>query len=126
MTLPPPPPTEAAMLPSTIVTPLPSAAVHVLTVLAVLLPFLVAGARWAIRRGAAPLRAWTIGAALLIAAWLAVPASVELGEPPRTSTAPMATRQPPVAQEEAVEGLLIGWICLVAVTAAALRPRATA
>lgn len=44
--------------------PLHPAVVHFPIVLAVLLPLFVIGALWAIRRGAAPLRAWSLPLAM--------------------------------------------------------------
>jgi uncharacterized membrane protein len=56
--------------------PLHPAIVHFPIVLAILLPIVSGAALWAVRRGAAPIRAWGIAAAtaaaLTISAWLAV------------------------------------------------------
>ena len=57
-------------------TPLHPAIVHFPIVLVILLPFIGLGALWAIRRGAAPWRAWAVpvafAAALSLSAWVAV------------------------------------------------------
>ena len=71
--------------------PLHPAVVHFPVVLAFLLPLFAAGALWAIRRGAAPRRAWLLpiagAAALALSAWVAV----ETGEA-QTERAGVVTR----------------------------------
>lgn len=87
--------------------PLHPAIVHFPIVLTLLLPIFAAGALWAIRRGARPLRAWAIplalAAALAGSAWLAV----ETGDAQEDRVEGVVTEDVLHAHEEAGERFLV-------------------
>lgn len=86
--------------------PLHPAIVHFPVVLVVLLPLFLGGALWAIRRGAAPRRAWAVplaaAAALTVGAWLAV----ETGQQEEERVESVVPKAPFKAHEEAAEQFL--------------------
>jgi uncharacterized membrane protein len=83
--------------------PLHPAVVHFPIVLAMLAPLVAAGALYAIRRGAAPLKAWGITtaviAALVLSAWVAT----ETGEDQEERVERVVAEQPINRHEEAAE-----------------------
>ena len=98
--------------------PLHPAVVHFPVVLALLLPIFAAGALWAIRKGARPLRAWAIplavAAALSLSTWLAV----ETGEAQQERVANVVADRPLDTHEDAAELFLTLSGALLFVTAA--------
>jgi hypothetical protein len=96
--------------------PLHPAVVHFPIVLAVLLPISAVVAVWAIRRGAAPLRAWAVPAALAVAltgsAWVAL----ETGESEEDRVEAFVPEAAIHEHEEAAERFLLfsGVVALVA------------
>lgn len=100
--------------------PLHPAVVHFPVVLAFLLPIFAAGALWAIRRGARPLRAWAIplavAAALSLSSWVAV----ETGEAQQDRVANVVADRPLDTHEDAAELFLTLSGVLLLVTAAGL------
>lgn len=86
--------------------PLHPAIVHFPVVLVVLLPLVLGGALWAIRRGASPRRAWAVplaaAAALTLSAWLAV----ETGQSQEERVEAVVPEAPFKAHEEAAEQFL--------------------
>ena len=100
--------------------PLHPAVVHFPIVLAVLLPFLAAGALWAIRRGARPAKAWAIpitaAAALTLSSWIAV----ETGEREEEKVERVVTESSLERHEEQAERFLALSGILLVVTAAGL------
>ena len=98
--------------------PLHPAVVHFPIVLAILLPLFAIGALVAIRRGARPLRAWSlplaVGAALTLSAWVAV----ETGESQDERVERVVGNAPLEAHEEAAELFLTlsGVLLLVSAT----------
>lgn len=97
--------------------PLHPAVVHFPIVLAILLPLVVLGAIWAIRRGSRPGRAWAIP--LAVAALLAVSAFVSLrtGQAEEERVETVVTETALHEHEEAAERFLVlsGVLLLVAV-----------
>ena len=100
--------------------PLHPAVVHFPVVLMILLPLFAAGAWWAIRRGAAPGKAWLIpvagAAALALSSW----AAVETGEAEEERVEDVVTEQQLGAHEEAAERFLGLSAALFVLTAAGL------
>ncbi len=96
--------------------PLHPAVVHFPIVLAVLLPLFVVGALWAIRRGAAPVRAWSLP--LAVAGLLAVSsfAAVRSGEAEEDRVEAVLPEGVLHEHEEAAERFLVlsGVLLLVA------------
>ncbi|MEQ1857030.1 MAG: hypothetical protein ABL963_11185 [Longimicrobiales bacterium] len=96
--------------------PLHPVVVHFPMVLAVLLPISAVVALWAIRRGAAPLRAWAVPAAFAVAmagsAWLAI----ETGEAEEEKVEAFVPETAIHEHEEAAERFLLlsGVVALVA------------
>ena len=86
--------------------PLHPAVVHFPVVLAILLPIFALGALWAIRRGAAPRRAWAIpvgvAIALAISSWVAV----QTGEAQDERVERVVAEQPLETHEERAETFL--------------------
>lgn len=100
--------------------PLHPAVVHFPIVLMLLLPLFAAGALWAIRRGAAPLRAWAFpvacAAALSASSWLAV----ETGEKEEEKVEAVVAERLIEEHGEAAEQFLLLSAGLLALTAAGL------
>ena len=100
--------------------PLHPAVVHFPVVLAFLLPLFVAGAVWAIRRGARPRRAWSVplAAALALAAsaWVAV----ETGKAQDERVERVVSEQPLSRHEEMAETFLTASAGLALVAAIGL------
>src|SRR5262245_43719996 len=100
--------------------PLHPAIVHFPVVLAFLLPAFAVGALVAIRRGAAPRRAWAIplavGLALAASAWVAV----ETGEAQDERVERVVAEQPLSAHEEMAETFLTASAGLALIAAAGL------
>ncbi|HEX6599180.1 MAG TPA: hypothetical protein VF034_07640, partial [Gemmatimonadaceae bacterium] len=98
--------------------PLHPAVVHFPIVLAFLLPLFAVGAMIAIRKGARPLRAWSIplaiGAALTLSSWVAV----ETGEDQDERVERVVAEQPLETHEERAELFLTlsGVVLLVSAT----------
>jgi hypothetical protein len=91
------------MLPS----PLHPAIVHFPIVFTVLLPFLAAGAFWAIRRGLKPRRAWTVPFLAAVAVSLSAWVSVQTGEADEERAEEVAGEQVLHHHEEAAERFLL-------------------
>jgi len=109
------------MLPS-LPSPLHPAVVHFPIVLMILLPVVALGALWAIRRGAAPLRAWAIPVALAAGLTLSAWAAVETGESQGEQVADTLGKQAVESHEEAAERfLLLSGVVLVVTGAGLLR-----
>ena len=100
--------------------PLHPAVVHFPVVLAFRLPLFAVGAVWAIRRGARPIRAWSIplavAAALAASSW----AAVETGEAQDERVERVVAEQPLSAHEEMAETFLAASAGLALVAAAGL------
>jgi hypothetical protein len=86
----------------------------------VLLPFVAAGALWAIRRGVRPARAWAVpvaaAAALTLSSWVAV----ETGEGEEEKVEPVVAEASLHRHEEAGERFLLLSGVLLVITAAGL------
>ena len=104
--------------------PLHPAVVHFPIVFAVLLPISAALALWAIRRGAAPLRAWAIPAAFALALAGSAFVALETGEAEEERVEDFVSEAAIHEHEEAAERFLLfsGLVALVA--AAGLLPGA--
>jgi len=100
--------------------PLHPAVVHFPVVLALLLPIFAAGALWAIKRGARPLRAWAIPLAIAAALSLSTWVAVETGEAQQERVANVVADRPLDTHEDAAELLLTLSGALVLLTAAGL------
>lgn len=100
--------------------PLHPSVVHFPVVFAFLLPLFAAGAVWAIRRGARPMRAWSLplamSAALAASAW----ASVETGEEQSERVERVVAERPLSAHEEMAETVLGMSAALVVIAAIGL------
>jgi uncharacterized membrane protein len=100
--------------------PLHPAVVHFPIVLRVLLPFVAAGALWAIRRGARPARTWAVpvaaAAALTLSSWVAV----ETGEGEEEKVEPVVAEASLHRHEEDAERFLLLSGVLLVITAAGL------
>lgn len=94
--------------------------VHFPIVLAILLPFFAAGALWAIRRGARPLRAWAIPLALSAALAASALVAVETGEPQAERVEDIVAERALDTHEEGAELFLTLAAGLVMLTAAGL------
>jgi uncharacterized membrane protein len=109
---------ELFMLPN----PLHPAIVHFPVVLAFLLPIFAIAALWTIRRGARPLRAWSVplaaAAALMLSAWLAV----ETGESQEERVEQVVADQPLDTHEEAAETFMLATAMVLVVSVAGLAP----
>lgn len=104
--------------------PLHPAVVHFPVVLVVLLPLVVLGALWAIRRGVAPARAWVIPVAaaglLAISAW----AALKTGEAQEERVEEAVPEQALHEHEEAAERFLaLSGVLLVIMSAGLIRGR---
>jgi len=100
--------------------PLHPAIVHFPVVLAVLLPLFAVGAVWAIRRGARPMRAWSIPLAGAVALAGSAWAAVETGEAQDERVERVVAEQPLSAHEEMAETFLAASAGLMLVAAAGL------
>ena len=102
--------------------PLHPAVVHFPVVLAFLLPIFAAGALWAIRRGARPLRAWSIplaiAGALLLSSW----AAVQTGEAQEETIENVVADAPLDAHEEAAEAFIWASAIVLLVIGGGLAP----
>jgi uncharacterized membrane protein len=98
--------------------PLHPAVVHFPVVLALLLPIFAAGALWAIRNGARPLRAWAIPLAVAAALSLSTWVAVETGEAQQERVSNVVADRPLDTHEDAAELLLTLSGPLLLVTAA--------
>ena len=110
------------MLPSlpSLPSPLHPAVVHFPIVLMILLPIVALGALWAIRRGAAPLRAWAIPVALAAGLTLSAWAAVETGESQGEQVEDTLGEQAVESHEEAAERFLLLSGAVLVVSAAGL------
>jgi len=104
------------MLPS----PLHPAIVHFPVVLMVFLPLVALGALWAIRRGATPLRAWAMPAALAALLTLSAWAAVQTGEAQEEQVEDAVGEQALGTHEAAADRFLILSGIVLVVTAAGL------
>ncbi len=97
--------------------PLHPVIVHFPVVLALLLPIFAGGALWAIRRGARPLRAWAIPAALAAALALSSWVAVETGEAAEDTVERVVPHAAMETHEDAAELFLVasGVLAVVAV-----------
>ena len=86
--------------------PLHPAVVHLPIALTLLLPPFALGALWAIRRGAKPLRAWGLAAALFAALTLSSWVAVESGEQTAERVERVVGQAPVESHEEAAEAFL--------------------
>ena len=109
------------MLASLLPNPLHPAIVHLPIALSLLLPLVAAGALWAIRAGARPLRAWGVAiaffAALSFSSWLAV----ETGEQTGQRVERAIGEAPVETHEEAAEAFLVLSLGTLVVALAGLR-----
>jgi hypothetical protein len=94
------------MLTSILPDPLHPAIVHLPIALTLLLPPFALGALWAIRRGATPIRAWGVAAALFAALTLSSWMAVESGEQAGERVERVVAEAPLESHEEAAEGFL--------------------
>ncbi|MBP6772918.1 MAG: hypothetical protein KA154_07935 [Gemmatimonadaceae bacterium] len=95
------------MLTSIIPNPLHPAIVHLPMAIVVLLPLTMAGALWAIKRGAAPFRAWGVAAALHATLVLSAWASLATGDPAKDQVEKVIAEAPIETHEEAAEAFLV-------------------
>jgi uncharacterized membrane protein len=109
-------PWSTRMLPS----PLHPAVVHFPIVLMILLPVAAFGALWAIRRGAAPFKAWAIPVALAAGLTLSAWAAVETGESQGEKVEDTLGEQAVESHEEAAERFLLFSGAVLVVSAAGL------
>ncbi len=112
-------PWSIRMLPS-LPSPLHPAVVHFPIVLMILLPVAALGAFWAIRRGAAPLRAWAVPVALAAGLTLSAWAAVETGESQGEKVEDTLGEQAVESHEEAAERFLLLSGAVLVVSAAGL------
>lgn len=87
--------------------PLHPAIVHFPIVLALLLPIFAAGALWAIRRGARPVRAWSVPLALAAALALSAFVAVETGASQEERVESVVAERVIETHEEAGERFLV-------------------
>lgn len=102
--------------------PLHPAVVHFPVVLAFLLPIFAVGALWTIRRGARPLRAWSlplaIAASLTLSAWVAV----QTGDAQEERVERVVADAPLDTHEKAAEAFIAGSAALLLLMVAGLAP----
>jgi uncharacterized membrane protein len=100
--------------------PLHPAIVHFPIVLALLLPLLIGGALWSIRRGAVVRRAWFVptafAAALVASAWL----SVQTGDAQSERVEQVVGAAPLDSHEDLAEAFLTSSVVMAVLTAAGL------
>ncbi|MEO7999206.1 MAG: hypothetical protein ABI852_17270 [Gemmatimonadaceae bacterium] len=101
--------------------PLHPAIVHMPIALMVLVPAFAAGALWAIKRGAAPLRAWGITTALLAALALSAWASLETGDSQGERVEKIVAEAPLETHEEAAETFLTLSVIVLGIAVLGLR-----
>lgn len=87
----------------------------------VLLPFTVIGAIWAIRRGAAPMWAWGVAAALHAILALSAWASLASGDPAKDKVEQVIAEAPIESHEEAAEAFLALAVAATVISLAGLR-----
>jgi hypothetical protein len=109
------------MLTSILPDPLHPAVVHLPIALTLLLPPFALGALWAIRRGAAPIRAWGIAAALFAALTLSSWVAVESGEQAGERVERVVAEAPLELHEEAAEAFLTITVVVLGVALVGLR-----
>jgi hypothetical protein len=102
--------------------PLHPAVVHFPIVFAVLLPFIAAGALWAIRRGTTPRRAWLFPLALAAALTLSAVVAVKSGQAQEDRVENLVGERAVHGHEEAAEVFLVLSGVLLAVAAVGLAP----
>lgn len=102
--------------------PLHPAVVHFPIVFAVLLPFIAAGALWAIRRGTTPRRAWLFPLALAAALTLSAIVAVKSGQAQENRVENIVGERPVHGHEEAAELFLVLSGLLLAVAVVGLAP----
>lgn len=102
--------------------PLHPAVVHFPVVLAFLLPLFAAGALWAIRRGARPVRAWSLPVALAGALMLSTWAAVQTGEAQEETVENVVADAPLDAHEEAAESFIAATAIVLLIIGAGLAP----
>lgn len=100
--------------------PLHPAVVHFPVVLAFLLPIFAAGALWAIRKGARPVRAWAIPLAIAAALSLSTWVAVETGEAQEERVENVVADRPLDTHEDAAELFLTLSGVLVVIAAVGL------
>ncbi len=87
--------------------PLHPAVVHFPIVLVVLLPFFVAGALWAVRRGVAPLRAWAFPVGVAVALFASSVVALRTGQAEEERVERVVTESALESHEEAAERFLV-------------------
>lgn len=87
--------------------PLHPAVVHFPIVLAMLAPFFVLGALWAMRRGVATRKAWGLAAAVLAALSLSAWVAVQTGEQQEDRVEDVVAHAPFESHEESAEAFLL-------------------
>lgn len=102
--------------------PLHPAVVHFPIVFAVLLPFITAGALWAIRRGAIPRRAWLFPLALAATLTVSALVAVKSGQAQEDRVETIVGERAVQGHEEAAELFLVLSGVLLAVMAAGMAP----
>jgi len=100
--------------------PLHPAVVHFPVVLAFLLPLFIAGALWAVRRGARPRRAWSVPVAAALALAASAWAAVETGEAQDERVERVVAEQPLSRHEEMAEVFLTASAGIAILAAAGL------
>ena len=100
--------------------PLHPAVVHFPIVFMAVLPLVAAGALWAIRRGAAPARAWAVPVALSILLTLSAWAALQTGEAQEDRAEDLVGEQVLQRHEEAAERFLLLSGIVLAIGAAGL------
>lgn len=102
--------------------PLHPAVVHFPVVLAFLLPLFAAGALWTIRRGARPLRAWTVPLGLAGALTLSAFVAIQTGEAQEERVEQVVADAPLDAHEDAADAFITASVVVLLVMAAGLLP----
>lgn len=100
--------------------PLHPAVVHFPVALAFLLPLFIAGAAWAIRRGARPRRAWSLPLAAALALAASAWAAVETGEAQDERVERVVAERPLSRHEEMAEMFFAGSVAIAIVAVAGL------
>jgi len=105
--------------------PLHPAVVHFPIVLMALLPLAAIGALWAVRRGAAPVRAWVVPVAMAAALTLSAWAALQTGQAQEERVEDIVGDQRIETHEEAAERFLVFSGVVFALSAAGLARGAT-